>query len=174
MWSKETLELQTKVLDGASGPKTVLTSATLLRKQRTRGKSCSLFCSYTIIYRLIISVKSVNRRILTLSILEFYHFHLKYGNWRIYRCSFSFFIRDVRPKFECVLEKSQDDCLKAIKIGNAELLVVEGGWASHAIKNFNTIPIIAESYGPGSTDLGERAAVAVIKKSSSINKIGKK
>ncbi|XP_033343987.1 transferrin [Bombus vosnesenskii] len=79
--------------------------------------------------------------------------------------------RDVRPKFECLLEKSQDDCLKAIKIGNAELLVVEGGWASHAIKDFNAIPIIAESYGPGSTDLGERAAVAVIKKSSSINKI---
>lgn len=158
------------MLDGASGPKTLLTSVMLLQKQRTRGKSRSLFCSYTIIYRPIISV---NWQVAML-IFEFYRFNLKQDNWRIYRCSFSCFVRDVRPKFECLLEKSQDDCLKAIKIGNAELLVIEGGWASHAIKDFNAIPIIAESYGPGSTDFGERAAVAVIKKSSSINKIGKK
>lgn len=85
-----------------------------------------------------------------------------------------YFIRDVRPKYDCTLEKSQDDCLKAIKEDNADLTVVSGGSVLRATKEYNAVPIIAESYGPGSTNFNERPAVAVVSKSSSINKLGKK
>lgn len=80
----------------------------------------------------------------------------------------------MRPKYDCTLEKSQDDCLKAIKENNADLMVVSGGSVLRATKEYNTVPIIAESYGPGSTNFNERPAVAVVSKSSSINKLGKK
>lgn len=80
----------------------------------------------------------------------------------------------MRPKYDCTLEKSQDDCLKAIKENNADLTVVSGGSVLRATKEYNTVPIIAESYGPGSTNFNERPAVAVVSKSSSINKLGKK
>ncbi|KAG6800752.1 transferrin 1 precursor [Apis mellifera caucasica] len=79
--------------------------------------------------------------------------------------------RDVRPKYDCTLEKSQDDCLKAIKENNADLTVVSGGSVLRATKEYNTVPIIAESYGSGSTNFNERPAVAVVSKSSSINKL---
>ncbi|KAK9308875.1 hypothetical protein QLX08_001288 [Tetragonisca angustula] len=79
--------------------------------------------------------------------------------------------RDVRPKFECSLEKTEDHCLKAIKSGDADLTILEGGSVLRATKEFNVAPIIAESYGSGSTELGERAAIAVVQKSSSINKL---
>ncbi|XP_076165730.1 transferrin 1 [Ptiloglossa arizonensis] len=78
------------------------------------------------------------------------------------------FSRDVRPKLECKFDKSREDCLKAIKEDNADLVVVDGGAVQGAIRDFNAKPIIAESYGPGSTKLGERPAVAVIKKSSPV------
>lgn len=52
------------------------------------------------------------------------------------------------------------------------MTVVEGSEVLRATKEFDAKPIIAESYGPASTDLGERAAVAVVKKSSSIGKLG--
>lgn len=84
------------------------------------------------------------------------------------------FVRDVRPKFECLLEKTQDHCLKAIKSDDADLTILEGGSVLRATKEFNATPIIVESYGPGSTDLGERPAIAVVQQSSSINKLGKK
>ncbi|CAK9824828.1 unnamed protein product [Anthophora retusa] len=79
--------------------------------------------------------------------------------------------RDVRPKLDCILKKSEDDCLKSLKDGSADLTVVEGGSVVRASKEHNAKPIIAESYGPGSTDFGERPAVAVVKKSSSIDKL---
>ncbi|KZC11090.1 Transferrin, partial [Dufourea novaeangliae] len=79
------------------------------------------------------------------------------------------FSRDVRPKLECGLEKTQDACLNALKEDRTDLVVLEGGSVLRAIREFNASPIIAETYGPGATKLGERPAVAVIKKSSSIN-----
>lgn len=81
------------------------------------------------------------------------------------------FSREVRPKLECLLEKNQDGCLKAIKEGNADLTVVEGGSVARATKEFNAVPIIAESYGAGATEYSERPAVAVVRKSSGINKL---
>lgn len=80
----------------------------------------------------------------------------------------------MRPKLECTLEKSRDDCLKAIKTGNADLTVLEGGSVMDASTEFNAVPIIAESYGAGSTNHSERPAVAVVQKSGSINKLGKR
>lgn len=62
--------------------------------------------------------------------------------------------------------------MKAIKEDNADLVVVDGGAVQGAIRDFNAKPIIAESYGPGSTKLGERPAVAVIKKSSPVKDFG--
>ncbi|XP_029052771.2 transferrin [Osmia bicornis bicornis] len=84
------------------------------------------------------------------------------------RASFS---RDVRPKLECMLQKTQDECLKSIKDGNADLTAIEGGSVARAIKDFNASPIIAESYGKGSTEFSERPAVAVVRKSASISKL---
>ncbi|OAD51936.1 Transferrin [Eufriesea mexicana] len=79
--------------------------------------------------------------------------------------------RDVRPKLECTLEKNLDDCLMATKMGNADLMVLEGGSLLRASKEFNAVPIVAESYGPGSTNYSERPAVAVVRKSGPINKL---
>ncbi|XP_053996345.1 transferrin [Hylaeus anthracinus] len=76
----------------------------------------------------------------------------------------SAFSRDVRPKLMCSLEKDQNACLKALQEDKADMTVVEGGTVHRAVKDFNAIPIIAESYGPGSTEFGERPAVAVVKK----------
>lgn len=84
------------------------------------------------------------------------------------RASYS---REVRPKPECMLEKSEDACLKAVKDGNADLTVAEGGSVARAIKEFNSVPLIVESYGLGSSELGERPAVAVVSKSAGINKL---
>ncbi|XP_076759575.1 transferrin 1 [Xylocopa sonorina] len=79
--------------------------------------------------------------------------------------------REVRPKLECMLGKDQNDCLKSIKEGNSDLTVLEGGSVERASKEYNAYPLIAESYGPGSTNLSERPAVAVVKKSASIKKL---
>lgn len=80
------------------------------------------------------------------------------------------FSRDVRPKLECAKPGTdQDSCLNALKEGKTDLVVLEGGSVLRAIRDFRATPIVAESYGTGSTKLGERPAVAVVKKSSSIN-----
>ncbi|XP_017889862.1 transferrin [Ceratina calcarata] len=81
------------------------------------------------------------------------------------------FSREVRPKLECLLQKNKESCLQSIKDGDADLAVIEGGSVLRANQELNTTPIVAESYGPGSTSLSERPAVAVIKKSSSMNKL---
>ncbi|XP_076630362.1 transferrin 1 [Colletes latitarsis] len=81
------------------------------------------------------------------------------------------FSRDVRPKLECKMEKDEDSCLKAVKEDKADLVVVEGGSIARAIKDYNAVPIIAETYGQGTTNNSERPAVAVVKESSGINKL---
>ncbi|XP_076242352.1 transferrin 1 [Calliopsis andreniformis] len=82
------------------------------------------------------------------------------------------FSRDIRPKVGCILEKSQDACLKSLKEDTIDLMILEGGSVLRAMKEYNAKPIISESYGQGSTNIGERAAVALVKKSSSLNVLG--
>ncbi|XP_033342744.2 transferrin 1 [Megalopta genalis] len=80
------------------------------------------------------------------------------------------FSREVRPKFECSkMGTDQNSCLNALKEGKTDLVVVDGGSVLQAMRESHGSPIVAESYGSGSSKLGERAAVAVVKKSSSIN-----
>ncbi|XP_031847327.1 transferrin 1 [Nomia melanderi] len=81
------------------------------------------------------------------------------------------FTREVRPKFECVREKDQAACLKALQEGKADLVVLDGGAVLQAIRDVNAQPVAAETYGPGTTKNGERPAVAVVKKSSPISKL---
>lgn len=84
------------------------------------------------------------------------------------------FTREVRPKFECTRGKDQASCLKTLQEGKADLVVLEGGEVLQAIRDVNAQPLAAESYGPGSTKDSERPAVAVVKKSSSIKKLGER
>lgn len=81
--------------------------------------------------------------------------------------------RDVRPRIECILETSDDDCLTAVRNEAADLVVLDGSQVKNATNNFNIKPIISEDYGKGTTKMGERPAVAVIKKDSPIKKLGK-
>lgn len=74
---------------------------------------------------------------------------------------------------ECVSRENQNECLKALKDDKADLTVLEGGSVSQATKDYNAKPLMAESYGQGSTKLGERAAVAVVKKSSPLSSLGR-
>lgn len=70
---------------------------------------------------------------------------------------------------DCILEKDQAACLKAVRDNGADITVIDGESAQLAIRDYNAKPIVAEAYGPGSSQLGERPAVAVVKKGSSIN-----
>lgn len=82
------------------------------------------------------------------------------------------YYRDARPRFDCILEKDRDACLKAVRDNGADITVIDGGFVKLAIRDYNTKPIIAETYGAGSTKLGERPAVVVIKSGSAINNLG--
>lgn len=79
--------------------------------------------------------------------------------------------RDVRPRIDCFAEKDEDSCLNALRSEAADLVVLDGGSVANATRDFNTKSIIAEDYGVGATKMGERPAVAVIKKGSSIQKL---
>lgn len=79
------------------------------------------------------------------------------------------FSRDVRPRFDCILQKDQEECQRFVRDENADLLVAQG---CPVIKDgVNLKPIVTETYGPGSTKFGERAAVIVVKKDSDINEL---
>lgn len=81
--------------------------------------------------------------------------------------------RDARPRLDCIMEKDETECLKAVRDNGADITVIEGGSVKKAMTDYNVKPIVAEVYGEGSTKFGERAAVAVVKTGSSINKLGK-
>ncbi|KYQ51459.1 Transferrin [Trachymyrmex zeteki] len=82
------------------------------------------------------------------------------------------FSRDARPRFDCILEKDETECLKAVRDNGADITVIDGGSVKRAINEYNIKPIIAETYGEGSTKLSERPALAVVKSGSSINGLG--
>ncbi|XP_066595982.1 transferrin [Prorops nasuta] len=79
--------------------------------------------------------------------------------------------RDARPRINCLMEKDENSCLSTVRDGGADLVVLEGSSVLKAIREYNAIPIIAESYGAGSTKLNEKPAVAVVKKGSKINSL---
>ncbi|XP_071625718.1 transferrin 1 [Temnothorax longispinosus] len=79
------------------------------------------------------------------------------------------FSRDARPRFDCILEKDEAACLKAVRDNGADITLIDGGSVKRAINDYNAKPIVAETYGKGSTKVSERPAVAVIKSGSSIN-----
>lgn len=74
------------------------------------------------------------------------------------------FSRNVRPRFDCVQEKSIDNCLKTIRDNGADIITLDGGHADQAKREYNLKPIVGEKYGPLG---GAYYAVAVVKKSSS-------
>ncbi|XP_011497419.1 PREDICTED: transferrin [Ceratosolen solmsi marchali] len=79
--------------------------------------------------------------------------------------------RDARPRFDCILEKEEEACLKALRDDGADLLVMRGEKVESAMKNYNVKPIVAESYGAGANEFSERPAVAVIKRGSYIKSL---
>lgn len=80
--------------------------------------------------------------------------------------------RDARPRFDCILEKDEIACLKAVRDNGADITVIDGGSVKLAINNYNAKPIVSEAYGEGSTQFNERPAVAVVKSGSSISGLG--
>lgn len=52
------------------------------------------------------------------------------------------------------------------------MAVIDGGLVDKARRDYELKPIIAETYGAGTTKQNERAAVAVVKKTSSIKNLG--
>lgn len=62
--------------------------------------------------------------------------------------------------------------MKAVRDNGADITVIDGESVSLAMKEYNAKPIVVETYGEGSTKLGERPAVAVLKSGSSINGLG--
>ncbi|XP_031787919.1 transferrin [Nasonia vitripennis] len=81
------------------------------------------------------------------------------------------FSRDARPRFDCILQQDEESCLKALRDEGADLLIMPGEKVAAAIKEYNVKPIVAEAYGPGSTEFSERPAVAVIKRGSYIKSL---
>lgn len=74
------------------------------------------------------------------------------------------FSRNIRPRFDCVAERSVDGCFKTIRDNAADVIVVDAAQAERAKQKFNLRPIIAENYN-SSTD-GSSFVVAVVHKSS--------
>lgn len=62
--------------------------------------------------------------------------------------------------------------MKAVRDNGADITVIDGESAQLAIRDYNTKPIVAETYGPGSTKFGERPALAVVKSGSAISGLG--
>ncbi|KAL1488017.1 hypothetical protein ABEB36_015392 [Hypothenemus hampei] len=74
------------------------------------------------------------------------------------------FSRNIRPRFDCVLEKSVFDCLKSVQDNGADVITLDGGLVDVAMKKYNLKPILEEQYG----NRGTYYAVAVIRKNSTI------
>ncbi|XP_022906419.1 transferrin [Onthophagus taurus] len=75
----------------------------------------------------------------------------------------SAFTRNIRPRFDCVQERSIEGCMKAIRDGAADIITLDAGLANRAEKEFNLRPIVSETYGKSG---GIYYTVAVVKKNS--------
>ncbi|KAJ8942969.1 hypothetical protein NQ318_016744 [Aromia moschata] len=75
----------------------------------------------------------------------------------------SAFSRNIRPRFDCVLENNIYACLKAIRDNGADIIALDGGLVDLAQREYNLKPILAEQYGQTG---GSYYAVAVVKKDS--------
>ncbi|KAI4460367.1 transferrin [Holotrichia oblita] len=78
----------------------------------------------------------------------------------------SAFTRNIRPRFDCVQERTVEDCLRNIRDGGADIITLDAGHVDQAIKEYNLKPIVAEKY---SADGGSYYGVAVVKKNSAYN-----
>ncbi|XP_018576299.1 transferrin [Anoplophora glabripennis] len=76
----------------------------------------------------------------------------------------SAFSRNIRPRFDCVVEKNVYACLNTIRDNGADIITLDGGLVDLAQREYNLKPIVAEQYGPLG---GSYYAVAVVKKGSS-------
>lgn len=73
------------------------------------------------------------------------------------------FSRNIRPRFDCVEEKSAFDCMKTIQNNGADVITLDGGLVDKARREYNLVPILAERYGDTG---GAYYAVAVVRKNS--------
>jgi len=78
----------------------------------------------------------------------------------------SAFTRNIRPRFDCVQERTVEACMKNIRDGGADIIALDGGLVVKAIKDYNLKPIVGEKY---SDHGGTYYAVAVVKKNSPYN-----
>lgn len=75
------------------------------------------------------------------------------------------FSRNIRPRFDCILEQDVYNCLKTIRDNGADIIALDGGLVDVAEREYNLKPILAEQY---SATGGSYYAVAVIRKHSTI------
>lgn len=73
--------------------------------------------------------------------------------------------RDIRPAFECILEKSLEKCLDTIRANGADIITLDATDALTAVDKYNLKIIAREKYQGNSSDV---YAVAVVKSSSPI------
>ncbi|XP_053604695.1 transferrin [Plodia interpunctella] len=78
------------------------------------------------------------------------------------------FSRDIRPTLDCVLESSDDDCLKSVRDNGSDLAAVDDVRVASASNQYGLHPVFHEVYGPKKVP---NFAVAVVKKGSSLKTI---
>lgn len=79
------------------------------------------------------------------------------------------FSRNVRPRFDCVQERSIDSCFKTIRDNAADVIAVDAAYVERAKQKYNLRPIIAEKYN-SSTD-GSYYVVAAVRKGTTIQSL---
>ncbi|KAB0802851.1 hypothetical protein PPYR_05037 [Photinus pyralis] len=79
------------------------------------------------------------------------------------------FSRDIRPRFDCVLEENVKKCLETVRDNGADIITVDGGFVDQGKKHYNLKPILSEMYG----SMGDSYyAVAVVRKNSLYKSFG--
>lgn len=77
----------------------------------------------------------------------------------------SAFSRDIRPKFECIHETSELNCIKAIRDNTADVISLDAAFIQTYKDKYNLKPILTEEHEPSK---GKYYSVAVVKKNSAI------
>lgn len=75
------------------------------------------------------------------------------------------FSREVRPRFECIKQPSDHECIKAIRDDVADIISLDAAFIETYREKFNLKPILTEEHEPSK---GKYYSVAVIKKNSAI------
>ncbi|XP_046386336.1 transferrin [Ischnura elegans] len=77
------------------------------------------------------------------------------------------FPREIRPRLECVMKHSSDECMAAISKGEADVVTLDGGEIHTAQKKYQLKPFLAEIYSAEPHSAGYYS-VAVVRANSTV------